>query len=84
MYKIAIFSCDIFGGFKVMIDTNTCYLLNDIVLQAKEKLKVFLHHNSFEALEQKLNTMSFHIHNSTLEQILSSQEAIYICNHCTN
>ena len=79
-------SCEFFGGFKTQIDLNYMDNKKDICDQVKRTLITTLHINSFPALVDKAEKITFHIHDLEFGQILMMQEneTLWICNHSTH
>uniref|UniRef100_A0A6C0C7H8 Uncharacterized protein n=1 Tax=viral metagenome TaxID=1070528 RepID=A0A6C0C7H8_9ZZZZ len=77
-------SSDLFSGFRVDINITKIDTLDDIVIKFVDKLKRVLELNNFIVLLEELNRKQYHIHNYTLENILTSdnEDIFYVCDHC--
>ena len=80
MQRICQFSSDIFGGYQVIINLNSCENTNDIVAFAIKTLKHTLEEYNFEMLVDKLKASKYHIH-SEFQHIKNSNDVIWICDH---
>ncbi len=77
------FSDRIFGGFQCYAITgpNVCTKKHLIDIGVNE-LKKVLNHNKLENAKLLLDNKQFHIHDMTFEQILETDQTIYICGGC--
>jgi len=77
-------SSDLFAGFRVDINITKIDTLDDIVIKFVDKLKRVLELNNFTVLLEEFNRKKYHIHNNTLENILTSdnEDIFYVCDHC--
>lgn len=76
-------SCEFFGGFKTEIDLNYMNNKKDICEQVKRTLLTTLQINNLPALANKLETITFHIHDFEFGDILmmENDKKLWICNH---
>ena len=77
-------SSNLFSGFRVDINITKIDTLDDIVIKFVDKLNRVLELNNLLILVEELKKCKFHIHNFTLEDILTSNEEdiFYVCDHC--
>ncbi len=78
-----IASSETFSGFRVNIPLTDVETIDDIITIFKNELHMVLKKNNFEILLEKLNICNFHIHEFTIEDILTSkqEDIFYICDH---
>ena len=78
-----IASSETFSGFRVNIPLTDVGTIDDIITIFKNELHMVLKKNNFEILLEKLNICNFHIHEFTIEDILTSkqEDIFYICEH---
>ena len=78
-YRKFQISDDLFWGYNEMININLYINSNDIILELKERLKIFLHRNNLEVLKEKVDEKHYTI--PTFEKILVSKptDIIYVC-----
>ena len=78
-----IASSETFSGFRVNIPLTDVGTIDDIITIFKNELHMVLKKNNFEILLEKLNICNFHIHEFTIEDILTSkqEDIFYICDH---
>ena len=60
--KLAQFSCEHMGGYRVMVDIDTYESLDTIVDYCVTQLKLFLKNNNLEQLYDIMIKKTFHIH----------------------
>ncbi len=77
-----IFSCPVFGGFKVECNVKHQDTLEDIVQYSIDTLRETLRIFNFECLIDELNGKLYHIHDRTIADILTHDLPVYIC-ECT-
>ena len=82
-YRKFVCSDKHFSGFSTLIDITQIETIDDIVKSFKINLLEVLKENNFENLIEKFNKKEFHIHEITIEHILTSDinELFYICHH---
>ena len=82
MIKKFIFSCEIFGGFEMMIEFESWSPpdLQELVRVCVDKLNQFLIHHHLNQLSAELKLKKYHIHDKTIENIMSQDCPVYICN----
>lgn len=81
--RVFIASSKIFSGFKVPINITLVDNLEDIIRIFVDNLREILIKYNFENLLVELKKNKFHIHNVTLEDILTSSinDTFYVCDH---
>jgi hypothetical protein len=84
MNRKFIASCEIFGGYEVIIDLNVCNSIDDIINIFYEHLRNYLMEGNLDILLTHLNQHKFHIHDYPWSNMLHSPDetVFYICNHC--
>ena len=74
------FSDRVFGGFQCYAKTGAnVYTKKHLINLGINELKKVLTHNKLESAKILLDNKNFHIHDRTFEQILQSNEVVYIC-----
>jgi hypothetical protein len=78
-----IASSETFSGFRVNIPLTNVETIDDIITIFKNELHMVLKKNNFDLLLEKLEISNFHIHEFTIEDILTSkhEDIFYICDH---
>jgi len=78
-----IASSETFSGFRVNIPLTDVETIDDIITSFKNALHIILKNNNFDLLLEKLEITNFHIHEFTIEDILTSkqEDIFYICDH---
>ena len=78
-----IASSETFSGFRVNIPLTDVGTIDDIITLFKNELHIVLKNNNFDLLLEKLEITNFHIHEFTIEDILTSkqEDIFYICDH---
>ena len=78
-----IASSETFSGFRVNIPLTDVGTIDDIITKFKNELHIVLKKNHFDILLEKLEITNFHIHEFTIEDILTSkqEDIFYICDH---
>jgi hypothetical protein len=73
-----------FSGYSVDLNLNYYDSMEEICLSVKNNLVIFLKENNLEILEQKAKGMHLHIHDYTIEHILTSNNntIFWCCSHC--
>lgn len=77
--KNIIFSSKYFNGFIVKIDIRYTENINDIINYSVNNLLEILKKYNFENLIDILNNTKFHIHTHNYEEILLTNDIIYVC-----
>jgi len=76
-----------FWGFKTHIDMDKVDTLDQIVQEVINNLRKILIDNNLIVLKETLDgekehpSLNWHIHNSNLEEILTTNNEIYVCSH---
>jgi hypothetical protein len=76
------FSSAYFSGFNLSIDIRYFETIDEIINHGKNNLLSVLQKYNFIILIEYFNKCNFHIHTHSLEEILLSNDTIYICDHC--
>ena len=79
--RTLICSSDLFQGFEVIIDIRYYQSINEIIEHFKNELISVLNKYKLEILCKKCESINFHIHTHTIDEILMTNDNIYIC-HC--
>jgi hypothetical protein len=79
MIKEFIFSCPLFGGFRCFLNVTSHSTVTELVRQCVEKLASMLDYNRLEMLLDQLKTKKYHIHDISIETILTSDTVVYVC-----
>ena len=87
--RVFKFSCDIFDGYKIIIDLDECNTMQDIINIAIKKLDDLLKKNSLDSLLAKRRGIYYHIHgNGTFANFLLNNNTQnsdgvhgFICGH---
>ena len=76
-------SSRLFSGFKTNINITEIDNLDNIINLFQNRLMETLKKNNFENLIDELKKCKFHIHTTTIEEILISNpnELFYVCDH---
>ena len=79
-----ICSSNYFSGFSVRVNLTHVNTIDDIINIFKNKLFDTLKNHNFEILIEVAKKKNFHIHDYTIEDILTSSpnDYFYICDHC--
>jgi hypothetical protein len=74
----------IFTGYETSVDLDYIDSLQDIVNVVISNLKKALKFIKLQELSNSIDLRVYHIHSTSLEEILISEPdfIIYICNHC--
>jgi hypothetical protein len=83
MLRRFVFSCSTFGGHEVILNVSNDSSLKELVNQGVKKLHDLLLVYHFEMLLDVLRKKQYHIHDNSIEQILSKDQSVYIC-ECKN
>jgi hypothetical protein len=83
MWKEFVFSCPVFGGFRVILNVTQSSTLKTLVSQGVAELKSVLKHHNLNHLLDLVATKHYHIHSHTLSDILTQDTTVYICD-CSN
>jgi hypothetical protein len=75
-----IFSCTVFGGFEVELPVSRKSNISQLAKESVGVLRNVLEIYHFEELLYKLKGISYHIHDKTIQDILSSTDPVYVCN----
>ena len=77
-------SCDIFGGFKKLVDLDYMESVEDVIIYVINQLTIILQEANLTILLEKISNLNFHIHDFTFGDILMGDHNIvyYICSHC--
>lgn len=76
-----------FWGFKTTVDLDEIDTLDEIVKAVIDKLRNILIENNLVVLKETLDgerghpPLNWHIHNSSLEEIFTTDKEIYVCSH---
>ncbi len=76
-------SSELFSNFECEISLFTVSSIEDIMKQFKQSMMdIFVNHN-FLSLQKRLEETEFHIHEKTIEDILTSEtdEIFFVCDH---
>lgn len=79
MIKEFIFSCPLFGGFRCFLNVTPHSTTIDLARQCVEQLTLMLAYHRFEMLLAQLKTKKYHIHDISIETILSTDASVYVC-----
>ena len=81
--RLFVASSDIFSDFEVSISLYNISTIDDIIKIFKNELIRVLQDNKLSILIQRLENINFHIHNFSIEEILTSEEGeiFYIWDH---
>jgi hypothetical protein len=81
--RLFVASSELFSNYQKEISLYNVSTIDDIIKIFVSSLKDILQENNLISLSKKLDQTKFHIHNTTIEDILiSDKESIfYICDH---
>lgn len=79
MWKEFIFSCSVFGGYRVLLPLTDQDTLDSLVQQCCAHLEAHLKHYHLEALVDRLHTLKYHIHTHSLEDLRNLDTPVYVC-----
>ena len=79
MIKEFIFSCPLFGGFRCFLNVTSHSNTTDLARQCVEQLMLMLAYHRLEMLLAQLKTKKYHIHDISIETILSTDASVYVC-----
>lgn len=78
----AIFSCDLFGGFSVLVDIDEMKGNEQIVRHAYDSLHIFLKTNCLHELIMRLDTRAYRIRTDFADVLQSTASApVFVCHH---
>ena len=78
-----IASSEMFSGYTVNLCLINKVSLDDIIIDFKNSLKKIFNDNNLNKLEQIVNDTNFHIHDYTIDDIITSDSnhTFFICDH---
>ena len=77
-----VVSDNVFGGFEHYLQmTPAITTENDVITAIISKLRDVLHFNKMNLAIELLQQKQFHIHARSIEDIINSEETIYVCCH---
>ena len=79
MIREFIFSCSLFGGFRCYLNVTSHSTVTELVRQCVDQLTLMLVYNRLEMLLTHLKTKQYHIHDVSIETILTSDGVVYVC-----
>lgn len=79
MIREFIFSCPLFGGYRSFQNISSHDSLDGVVRQCVSELRLLLQQHRLVSLVDQLNAKRYHIHDRTLESLLTIDMPVYIC-----
>ena len=77
-----IASSELFWGFEIIIDIRYYETFEEIITHYHNELLSLLKNNNLIVLYEKCQKCNFHCHTHTLEELLITDNDIYLCDHC--
>ncbi len=77
-----VLSCEIFSGFKTIVDLDESNDLQGVVQATIVNLDAYLESGNLYILKNMLKNMHFHIHGFTFEDMLLKEDSVFhVCSH---
>lgn len=79
MIREFILSCPVFGGYRSFQNVSSHDSLEGLVRRCIKELKLLLQQNRLDSLVDQLNAKRYHIHDRTIESLLTTDAPVYVC-----